>query len=154
VAPTLAALAGVAPPGEPQGVSLLPVARGTGPLPPRTFFREGFYVEAWNDSLLLKRKGGPALDLRKFGIRTPEAMFWMRADPGSDGAVRLYDLAKDPAERNDLSTSGSELLSRTKALFGRMRAALPRAEDTSFLPPKESLHTLKELGYLDGPEDP
>jgi len=154
VAPTLAALAGVAPPGEPQGVSLLPVARGTGPLPARTFFREGFYVEAWNDSLLLKRKDGSVLNLRKSGIRTPGEMFWMRADPQSDGAARLYDLARDPGEGNDLSAVGGDRLTAAKALLGRTRAALPQAEDTSFLPPRESLHTLKELGYLEGPEDP
>ncbi|MFQ5749275.1 MAG: sulfatase [Planctomycetota bacterium] len=154
VAPTLAALAGPVLPGEPQGVSLLPAARGTGPLPARTFFREGFDVEAWNDSLLLKREDGSVFDLRKSGIRTPGEMFWMRADPESDGAVRLYDLARDPAERNDLSGAGGDRLTRAKALLGRIRSPLPQAEDTSFLPPRESLHTLKELGYLDGPEDP
>jgi len=91
-----------------------------------------------------------------FGLRrgtlvlhmAPEGAPWGAANPGP-GEVRMYDLAADPEERDDLARSHPE---RAKALREALLAQLARLEhdrEESGAPPDEgTLEVLQGLGYI------
>jgi arylsulfatase A-like enzyme len=146
VYPTLTELAGAETPDVVQGRSLLPLVRGE-PLPPVSAFasfeprREGAGVEAEP----LAKAHAVRLGRHKLQQRP-------------DGALVLYDLERDPQEREDrladeaktVQTLRGELeswLAEESAL-----AALVARGEARELPP-EVLEQLRELGYVEALEE-
>ncbi len=69
----------------------------------------------------------------------------------SDGDHRLYDLATDPGETEDLSETSADRAGRLTSKLDRFRAALPAAgapAETRSLD-AETRRALRELGYLE-----
>ncbi|MEM9558200.1 MAG: sulfatase [Acidobacteriota bacterium] len=89
-------------------------------------------------------------DRRGTMVRTHEHLYTRLDDPLVDGDRFLFDLARDPAQRQNLAGTGlaveaelAELLDRW--LRDRREGTVPEAVD---LPPEE-LERLRALGYLD-----
>jgi arylsulfatase A-like enzyme/Tfp pilus assembly protein PilF len=125
--PTLAALAGLAPPHGLSGARLDPLLFGGRP-PDRAVYSETFYPRfhlGWSDLASL------VTDRHQF-IEAPRP--------------ELYDLRADPAEKRDLSATGSSELRRLRLELARQRrpAAAPAAADP------EHARKLASLGYLTG----
>ncbi len=104
IAPTLADVAGVSPPYQVEGVSLLRLLKGTSPDP-------------WRHAFLLEHMGGANLAPAYCGVRTdagfdgslphvPFAYVWYlrKSRPNEE----LYDLIDDPLEEHNLANSREE----------------------------------------------
>jgi arylsulfatase A-like enzyme len=102
VAPTIAALAGVALPWPSDGLSLASFVRG----PPA-----GSSTSWSGRSVPLLWEGGPTVPAWS-GIRTPAALFVRDAD----GTQELYDLRTDPDEVDNLAAARPRELARLAAL--------------------------------------
>jgi arylsulfatase A-like enzyme len=140
VAPTIVDLLGEAPVSKWAGRSLVPLVHGDSQpakpilgnlaIPPRGAARG---IVGWRDSI---QEGGMKLVLtRKEGA--PEQRL-------------LFDVAKDQAERNDLSGSRQELVSKLdsdlNAILAHMEATSVRPGDRTLTPELEE--HLKALGYV------
>jgi arylsulfatase A-like enzyme len=102
--PTVAELAGQKPPAELDGISIVPVLQGKGLKPRAHFYWEfhegGFHQAVRQGNWKLVRQGG----------RAPE----------------LYDLARDPAERNNLAAQHPDVADSLAKLFTSARIDSPR----------------------------
>jgi len=145
---TLCDAAGVQPPSGQQGVSLAGVAAGSGPLPARTFFQDGFLLEAFQRRFRTPGPEGILQDERKIGLRTPEWKFWEWARPWEGHEQRLFEIAR--GEKEDLSAEKPDQLEKMKTLLEKILASLPRAADTSLSLSPGELRTLDQLGYAGG----
>lgn len=142
VAATLADLAGVQPPANHQGVSLLPLARGQGGLPTRRWFADGLYMEAFQNRL------SKPTDKRKVGIRTSEwKLFW---EQGNLEALQLLRIAA-AEDRNRFS----EAPETARALQESLRATVDKLPfvDTRRTLSASDQEALQELGYAGDEED-
>ena len=112
VAPTIAALAGVAVPAPIDGINLAPIVRGQAPGPDLTADR-GVFLD-WRGSVDV-----PAWS----GIRTSDAVYIRSAD----GTRELYDLAADPKELRNLVADPAyrAVVRRLRRLWARSLARLP-----------------------------
>ncbi len=131
IMPTMAELAGVAPPPGLQGRSLVPLIMGTDTNPARPVYMELFPPKP---HLLAMRSGRWKL------IR----------DLGPGGQVRLYDLRADPGEHHDVAASHWKLvrsLQRTMASWYHSLPPAPRAKPVP-LKNRKIEEELKSLGYL------
>ncbi len=151
VEPTLLALAGLESLPGSQGVSLLDPARGTGPVPARTFFRRGFYMEAFARNLVeYDKEGAKIRDDRKVGLRTPEWKYFAWTAE-KNPRVRLY--AMDRGESTDLSGDRPEELKELKMILAQERRMIPVVEPVPVEITAEEWKAFAELGYLGGTED-
>jgi len=129
ILPTLLAISDVpAPPGI-LGTSLLPLIHGRAPGRPHVYvwgIPEKLRTARWS---LLRQK---------------------------DGTIELYDLRRDPGERNDVARAEPEMaraLSKRLAAIKRSMAAARRARHATRRPTKldeEVVRELETLGYLQG----
>ncbi|TAH34631.1 MAG: hypothetical protein EYC70_17005 [Planctomycetota bacterium] len=141
VTPTFLELAGLkAMPGV-QGVSLLPAARGSGPLAQRPLFARGMYMEA----MLQRMQEGE----HKYGLRDAEWKFLQGAE--DPGWTRLFRLSE--GEDADQSAQHPEVAARMRAALAQMLEDMPRSEDTSRALSDSEWKSLAELGYADGQEE-
>ncbi|MBP7147590.1 MAG: sulfatase-like hydrolase/transferase [Acidobacteria bacterium] len=134
LAPTLLEIAGLPALPYSDGVSLAPILRGTGPVPPR----DG----VWAESHL------PRLEYDWSGLRA-----------FTDGKLKLieaprpelYDVVADPQENIDLAAErGTDLAARRRSLqadLARARAAAPAESATAALD-EEDMAALRGLGYV------
>jgi len=151
VEPTLLALAGLDPLPGSQGVSLLDPARGTGPVPARTFFRQGFYMEAFAHNLIeFDKQGNKIRDDRKVGLRTPQWKYFAWTG-GKEPRVRVY--AMDRGEDQDLSGSRPEERKELEKILARERSRIPVVDSVPVDMTSEERLGFEELGYLGGTED-
>jgi arylsulfatase A-like enzyme len=102
--PTVAELAGQKPPAELDGISIVPVLQGKG-LKPRAHFSWEFHEGGFHQAV---RQGN--WKLVRQGGRAPE----------------LYDLARDPAERNNLAAQHPDVADSLAKLFTSARIDSPR----------------------------
>jgi len=120
--PTIARVVGAEPPAQLAGVSLFDAA------PPRRMYAESLYPRihlGWSELRSL-------VDARHHFIEAPRA--------------ELYDLAADPAEKNNV-------LAEQRRVYAALRKeleAVPRGEQTSGNIDPEDAKKLAALGYLSG----
>jgi arylsulfatase A-like enzyme len=80
---------------------------------------------------------------------------WGATDPAPDGDLELYDLERDPLEREDLSASRPEVAARLRALLLERLTALEARRIGTDVPAGEAtLQMLEQLGYTGADEDP
>ena len=109
VMPTFAEIAGVRPPGNTDGVSVLPVLLG------RSQPRHEYLYWEFPSFNLAKREWRPGLP--------PQALRmgdWKLVRPTYDAPLELYNLARDPGESKNLAAE-------EPAVFARLEAALKTA---------------------------
>ncbi len=126
LAPTILAIAGIAPPETFDGQALVPL-----PAPDSAAY----------EVLLVQREPGPGEDTGARGIRTSE---WM-----TDG-THLFDLRHDPGEQHDIGRERPLLL---RALLEEQRntvAGRRVAEGIPFSPTQALKDRLRSLGYIGG----
>jgi N-acetylglucosamine-6-sulfatase len=137
LAPTLAEVAGVTPPYQPDGVSLLPILNGSG-------------VSDWREAFLIEHGGGRDIVPPFCGVRTvasfteglehggvPFKYIWYFSTDGPN--VELYDLQADQWEDDNLA-GNSEYQSIVDLLQTWVAAAcspLPPLVDTPPGPPQD-----------------
>lgn len=133
--PTLLELMGVPRDGvAAEGPSLAPLLRGAGPPPREPVFFEVDFTRP---------------EVRKKGIR--DGRYKLIRDDAT-GAVELYDLERDPGERDDLAASHPELVERYAARLDAHRARVEahrRAPVPVEFSPRE-VRALRALGYVEG----
>jgi len=112
LAPTLAELAGAAPPAETDGISFAPALLGA----PGQRAHDALYWEYHSQGGSQAVRFGDWKAIRREVKKSPEP------------AVELYDLAKDPGEANDLAAEHPGLVARSRALMSQSRtpSANPR----------------------------
>lgn len=104
--PTAAEVAGIAPPGEIDGISLLPTLLGKGEQRRHEFlyweYPDPRRVQAalWNDS---------------------SGALWKAVQPRANAAFELYNLKDDPSERTNLADRHPEILKRLVERLARAR---------------------------------
>jgi arylsulfatase A-like enzyme len=140
--PTLLELAGVPAPTASSAPSLLH------PVPERS--RVGAYVGVMKASLEEARRRAPAFDPAPFD-RTLQAFYhgsW-KLIAGSDGSRRLYDLARDPREQDDLTAANPEQAGALADELARLLAAArkPPGSAAPVAPDAETRARLRALGY-------
>jgi arylsulfatase A-like enzyme len=145
IAPTAVAALGIPPPAEPRGftgVDLLSPAKGD-PAPPDTAYAEATLYGPERKSLRMNRW--------KIVVTLADSSSAPRA--GDESAlVRVFDLASDPRELEDLSASRPAL---ADSLLGRLvdwsqRVGAPRTATASSLPEgidPSVREQLEALGY-------
>ena len=135
VAPTVAELLGVELPGPRSGTSLAPRVRDGVPVPGLEE-RVHVYENARNQGVAVRRGDWKLI----VGIE--------RDHPLYAGPPRLYDLASDPGETNDVAAEHPELVAELKALLEPwlalgvvQRGSMPHLDDAA-------VERLRALGYL------
>ena len=155
--PTLASLAGVAPPARSDGVSLLPTLTGEGRQTPSTV-----YIEYQNnartpkyDDFLPTRRGAARKQMQVIhlggykGVRTN-----IKA---ADDPFQIYDLDADPLEETDLADTSEEMRALQRRMQDRVlqlrhaNDSAPRPYDGAPVPP---LTKLPDSELPDGDADP
>ncbi len=112
------------------------------------------YLAVADGSLARLQLRHPDVDLSRFQPTFQAAYRWPhKLTVGSDGSVRLSDLADDPGERVDLAPSAGELVASLQAQLAAWNAAVPEfdkargrkaAQDDAL---REALET---MGYVEG----
>ncbi|MCZ7649927.1 MAG: sulfatase [Thermoanaerobaculia bacterium] len=132
VAPTLLALAGVAPPAGLDGIDLSPTWKRWGGAPtPRLLFAEADHNNAEPDILRTVRDGRHKLILDRL-----------------DRTSRLFDLEEDPGERTDMAGRDPRTAARLRAEIARFLQLRPVGEAGSAALSQEEIALLRSLGYL------
>ncbi len=126
--PTILELAGLPllPRQHVDGVSLVPLLRG-GRLPPRPLF--------WHYPHYGNQGGNPSSVIRKDG--------WKLIHYWEDGRNELYDLGRDPGERNDLAARES---ARAGLLWAELKAWMRQTDARAPLPNPEYQESWAEEG--------
>jgi len=119
LAPTFLEAAGVAVPDDMQGKSLVPLLSGDGPA--AGSFRDAVYYR------FEESKGSHTVP-RHEGVATADAKLIRYLDlkaPDGSPLVELYDLSRDPAERENLAgrADRADLERRMRAELERVRQA-------------------------------
>jgi arylsulfatase A-like enzyme/Tfp pilus assembly protein PilF len=130
VAPTLAALAGIAMP-KVDGESVVPLLRGAGPGDPPPSYAETFYPKwhfGWSE------------------LRSVRVGDWKYVDAPKP---ELYDLRADPAERRSLVDARAPLAAGLHGELNKISSAFGAATTTDAPQPSpETLARLRSLGYV------
>jgi len=130
VAPTMAAIAGLAMP-KVDGESVLPLVRGTAPRDPSPSYAETFYPKwhfGWSE-LKSMRVG----DWKYIDAPRPE----------------LYDMRSDAAERNNLADARGPLANGLSNEIAKVQGGFGSAATTEApQPDPETLARLRSLGYI------
>lgn len=132
VMPTLLSLLGAPPPGAQDGEDLSPLLRGE-PLPRlsgRALFGEADHNNAEPDVKRSVRRGAFKLHLDRV-----------------TGEIALYDLARDPGERQDVASGQAAVVAELRQRLDRFLLVKPLASAPVTLSPEE-LEKLKSLGYV------
>jgi arylsulfatase A-like enzyme/Tfp pilus assembly protein PilF len=134
--PTVAAATGIRRPAEVQGQSLWPLLGGAGTFRERPVYAETYYPRlhfGWSALTSLQEHGLQFIDSSE-----PE----------------LYDLVKDPGQKENLLHNKPELLGEMRRRLTELEAALGReAKSASRAPDAETIAKLRSLGYLAGAGD-
>jgi arylsulfatase A-like enzyme len=142
--PTVLELAGVAVPTVSTAVSLLHPAAGR--------VRVGAYPTVTTRILDQTRRRVPRFDAKPFQ-RTLQALYrepW-KLILGSDGDRKLYDLASDPNEDNDLAPLRDEVVTSLARDLGNLLAKAPQTPHApaGSEPDAETRSRLEALGYVE-----
>lgn len=138
VLPTLLELAGLAPPTDLDGRSLLPLLRG----------------EAWSERTLFGHRRKRGAELEQFLWSAVRGRWKLMVDP-TTGEVRLYDHVADPEEERDLAAEHPDVVAdltaqREAFLASRVRST---GESIEVGVDPELLQHLQDVGYAgDEPE--
>lgn len=131
--PTVADATGIRRPAEVQGESLWPLLGGVGSFRERPVYSETYYPRlhfGWSTLTSLQERHLQFIDSSE-----PE----------------LYDLAKDPGQKENLLGPKPELLAEMKRRLDELEASLGRnAKTASRAPDPETIAKLRSLGYLAG----
>ncbi len=133
IAPTIDALAGVASPGDYDGRSLLPLARGD--------VRGGDILPSYAESALPRLHFGWS-DLKS--IRVGEWKYIAAPKP------ELYDLRTDPGETHNIVAEKATVAGRLASELGQLsaRAAGGGSQPRAVQPDPEAVRRLQALGYV------
>jgi arylsulfatase A-like enzyme len=149
VMPTLLDYAGVPPPPDLDGMSLLPAIRGEAPVAPRTLFAEARGRKRW-----LRPFKGENWSPPLIAIRTPEEKFIVhRPAKGPAEPTLHYDLLHDAGEKNPRIVRGEEL-DRVNAMVDEYLTSrlapdeVPKPDSPDQIDP-HLRKQLEALGYLD-----
>ncbi len=116
VMPTALDLLGLPPPSGVDGISLLPLMEGANR--PRNSFAVAKTMKTFTYLDIEQETGF----VDQWALRTPRLKYLENED---GGAVRLFDLERDPRELQDVAGSRPEEVSRLADLLARVRAAAP-----------------------------
>jgi arylsulfatase A-like enzyme len=149
VTPTLLELAGLPPPAQQDGVSLVPLLRGEADAPDRTLFAEARARRRW-----LAPRLGESWNPPLIAVRSTESKFIVhRPDAGEAQPTVHFDLERDAQERAPRRVRGEEL-QRVNALVDDYLAG--RVDPSERLEPDEPnaldpdlRERLRQLGYLE-----
>ncbi|TWT76345.1 Arylsulfatase [Planctomycetes bacterium CA13] len=111
--PTACQLAGIRPPGEMDGLSLVPTLTGEGKQAQHDYLYWEFYEQGGKQAVRQKQWKAIRLNVNK----------------SPDGPVELYDLATDPSEMQNIATKRPEIAKRLAAI---MKQAHVPSESISF----------------------
>jgi arylsulfatase A-like enzyme len=141
--PTILAVLGLPASGPFDGIDLSPSwSDPVRPLPERLLFGEA-------DHGNLAPDGEPVIDSRRMARRGSVKLC-------SDRLARreeLYDLARDPAERHDLSAQEPGRTAQLSAALDRHLAAQAPSQDNQTALSEADLELLRSLGYVEAPGD-
>ena len=148
LAPTFLELAGIKPPGEMEGISLLEILTGKSQTAARTMS-----VAEWQD-LIYSVSDGTLKYIFNPRVACPVKPPWVwTTDSPPRGFVyereELYDLLRDPGEKQNIAGSRPNVTAAFKKTLGRWLSDPARQEgfnDTTDLTP-EDREILERLGY-------
>jgi arylsulfatase A-like enzyme len=125
--PTFCEMAGIPAPASTDGVSLLPELTGTGDRQPSTIYVE-YATDYWSPDLpdfSPARRGRPR---RQMQMLREGNLVGIRYDIQShDNDFEIYDVAKDPAQRNNLASSMTDVQRQMKDCVLQTRRPDPGA---------------------------
>jgi len=147
VAPTLCEAAGLVPLPGAQGRSLLPLVRRE-PWDAGGFFRDGVYMEAFENQLRTKLSDGTFEDRRKRGFLAGRWKYWEWVD--HPGGPFLYDL--DQGEEKNLAPEMPDKVKQMKRILERLEQKLPPGRPGAVEMTPQERQALEELGYVQGEE--
>lgn len=107
--PTFCELASVKPPGEIDGISILPTLTGSGDQKRHEYLYWEFYEKGGRKAARWENWKAVQNDIKK----NPNA------------PIAIYDLSTDIAEQNDLSAAQPELVNKAKAIFKEAHTPSP-----------------------------
>jgi arylsulfatase A-like enzyme len=132
--PTILGRLGIEPPGKLDGLDLAP-AWGGSQLPERVLFGEADHNNAVD--------GKPVIDIKR---SARSGSLKLHLDRHS-GALAFFDLARDPREQEDLTSSAPERLAPLRAALDRFLAGSVAGEESGQALSGENLELLRQLGY-------
>jgi len=131
--PTILDLIGIQKPSHFQGLSLLPLMRGN-PFPPRKIFSEHLYSRKVPDYK-------PVVVI--------DGTWKYHYDAEKNRPDELYNLARDPGERENLASNQPEVTRRLKADVEAHLAETPMADAETIGPDQALEKQLRDLGYIE-----
>jgi len=133
ILPTVADATGIRRPAETQGESLWPLLGGVGAFRERPVYTETYY---------------PRLH---FGWSALTSLLERHLQFIDSSEPELYDLVRDPGQKENLLETKPELLAEMKRRLDEVEASLGRnAKAASRAPDPETIAKLRSLGYLAG----
>lgn len=133
ILPTVADATGIRRPAEVQGESLWPLLGGAGTFRERPVYTETYY---------------PRLH---FGWSTLTSLLERHLQFINSSEPELYDLARDPGQKENLLEAKPERLAEMKRRLDELEASLGRnAKTANRAPDAETIAKLRSLGYLAG----
>ena len=146
--PTVAELAGVAPPPGVDGLSLLPVLAGEGD--PRDAFAESRPFHESRAGLANYRQYIPGIPGKWRMIRRGDyKLICIPAEADGAAAYELYDLARDPAETNNLAGQLPEVCRDLAQSLDQWFAGYEGTNTTPRRLDEADLDALRSLGYIE-----
>ena len=144
LAPTVAGLLGLPEPGGFRGLDWSPVLRGETEAPDRATYYQAHRGTVQTDHASRRARLDGLLEVARVTRHRKEVL------DVRDGTVRIYDLARDPGELENLAPPGTEPSPELVTWHLGVREGLEAASD---LPPAaldaEAVERLRALGYLD-----
>jgi len=148
--PTFADLAGVPPPAQTDGVSLVPSLTGHGTQRDRGYVYGEYFSNTKNPALedMFARKNVTGRGQQQF-LRIGDWVGIRTQIESADTPVRLYNIAKDPHQDHDVAgdPQNAKMVSRMKDMLLTVRrpsADAPRPYDTALLPSVPASGDLKD----------
>ena len=143
LAPTLVELAGLEPPAQFEGTSLVPLLQGDESAAPRHVFMESGYAE-----------GEPQRTVREGRWKLIQVSSVEDRREMTGAAIELYDLEQDPGEQVNVASEHPDVVVRLVAALGHWAAtggelAQPGAERKPEALDPASREMLQALGYLE-----